>query len=73
MRRFRDTDGAAWDVVLGRESWGTFVALFVPVGDGDVRQTVLRGDSTEAAQQEIDTVDEAALRTLLRASTQKDG
>lgn len=73
MRRFRDADGVAWDVVLGRESWGTFVALFVPVGGGDVRQTVLRSESTEAAQQEIDTVDDAALHTLLRASTQKDG
>lgn len=73
MRRFRDPGGAAWDVVLGRESWGTLVALFVPVGGGDVRQTVLRSASPETAQHELDTVDEAALHALLRASTEKEG
>ncbi len=73
MRRFQDTQGTEWDVVLGRESFGALLALFVPVGEGAVRQAPLRSEGYDAAQHELDTMDEAALRQLLRASTEKEG
>lgn len=73
MRRFRDADGREWDVVLGRESWGALLALFVPVGGGTVMQAPLRSDGYDAAQQELDTMEEAALHELLRDATEKVG
>lgn len=72
MRRFRDRNGAAWDVVLGRESWGALYALFVPAGGRDgVRQTQLRTPSYEAAQRELDDSSEERLRELLERSEPK--
>ena len=50
MRVFVDRDGARWDVVLGRESWGALYALFVPAGGAPLRQTLLRADDSLAAQ-----------------------
>jgi hypothetical protein len=46
MRRFTDRDGIRWDVVLGRESWGSLLALFVPAADGAVRQAPLQASAT---------------------------
>lgn len=74
MRRFHDGDGHAWDVVLGRESWGTLLALFVPVSDDEraVRQAPLQSVGYDAAAQELDELDEPALQTLLDRSVIKD-
>lgn len=74
MKRFTDSRGAAWDVVHGRESWGAQLALFVPVGPPDrpVRQAPLGAVSVEAAMQELDSLDDAALERLLDRSTIKD-
>lgn len=74
MRRFVDPEGAAWDVVLGRESWGTLVALFVPSGAPSraVRQTMLDAPAYEEAQNELDTMTDEELRRLLARSTLKD-
>lgn len=74
MRRFIDPEGAAWDVVLGRESWGTVVALFVPSGSParPVRQSVLDAGGYEAAQQQIDGMNDEELRWLLARSTRKE-
>ena len=72
MRRFRDTSGRQWDVLLGRESWGANVALFVPVDDSAVRQTVLTAVAVEDAQQELDALDEAGLQALLDRSAEKE-
>ena len=73
MRRFVDDDGRTWDVVLGRESWGGLLALFVPADGGAARQAPLRSDGYDAATHELETLDEAALHRLLRASTEKEG
>ena len=73
MRRFRDADGRDWDVVLGRESWGGLLALFVPLGGGTAMQAPLRSEGYDAAQQELDTMGEDALRELLRGATEKEG
>lgn len=74
MREFRDAQGRAWDVVLGRESWGALLALFVPVGvdrSEAVRQTMLRSDSYEAANRELNAMDEAQLAALFDDSQPK--
>lgn len=73
MRRFHDAEGRAWDVVLGRESWGGLLALFVPVQGGTVMQAPLRSDGYDAAQHELETMEEAALHALLRVATEKEG
>jgi len=72
VRRFEGTDGRAWDVVVGRESWGTLVALFVPIGrEAPIRQTVLRADSQDVAMAEIHDVTPRELEALLERSTIK--
>jgi hypothetical protein len=76
MVRFTDRNGLEWDVVLGRESWGAIVALFVPRTRDDVavRQTPLNVASYEAAVQELDSLDPAALQALLdRSSIKQEG
>jgi hypothetical protein len=73
MRAFTDAGGRQWDVVVGRESWGAFVALFVPKSHNtDVRQTLMQAASQEAAYDELSGMDEAALRALLDRSKPKD-
>jgi hypothetical protein len=71
MRRFQDRRGVAWDVVLGRESWGASVALFVPPtnSDLDVRQAALQAATQDAALRELDALDDAALQALFDRST----
>jgi hypothetical protein len=76
MRRFRDRSGIEWDVVLGRESWGTSVALFVPPtsSDLDVRQVALHSAAADAAMRELDSLDAAALQALFdRSSNRREG
>jgi hypothetical protein len=74
MRRFRDRQGREWDVVLGRESWGSHCALFVPVAatDATVRQTPLAAVAYDAGVKELDALDDAGLQQLLDRSTIKD-
>jgi hypothetical protein len=74
VRRFIDSTGVEWDVVAGRESWGTLCALFVPVGrpGAAIRQTVLPGNGTETAQLALDEMNDSELHALLQRSTIKD-
>jgi len=74
MRRFRDRQGGEWDVVLGRESWGSHCALFVPVASTErsVRQAPLAAEAFSAGIQELDALDDAGLQQLLDRSTIKD-
>jgi hypothetical protein len=73
VRKFTDRDGGRWDVVLGRESWGALLALFVPAaGSGPVRQALLEASAYDAATQELDGLDDAALQALLDRSAIKD-
>ena len=72
MRRFTDAQGRAWDAVLGRESWGTVFAIFVPVKSGPaVRQTPLSAEAVERAAADLDDLDESALRSLFERSAPK--
>jgi hypothetical protein len=69
MRRFHDSRGRAWDVVAGRESWGGFVALFIPVqGDENLRQAPLLASGHEQANAELDAMDEREISELLARS-----
>jgi hypothetical protein len=69
MRRFLDADGREWEVVVGRESWGAFVALFIAVeGEAAVRQTPLAASGYEAANAELGELDDEDLRELLDRS-----
>lgn len=69
MRRFLDGSGRAWEVVTGRESWGTFVAIFLPVEeDQPVRQIPLRAVSHEGAALELEALGEADLVALLETA-----
>jgi hypothetical protein len=74
MRKFRDREGRGWDVVLGRESWGALLALFIPErSDVPARQAMLRASAYDAAMQELDELDDGALQELLERSVVKDG
>jgi hypothetical protein len=69
VRAFVDRDGARWDIVVGRESWGALFALFVPVGGaGPVRRTLLRAEDSLAAQRLLSDMTDAELQELLERS-----
>lgn len=72
MRRFIDPAGNHWDVVVGRESWGVNVALFVPLGGGCLRQSILTAASASHAGVALDEFDDSALRILFERSTEKE-
>jgi hypothetical protein len=66
IREFEDGSGRLWDVVAGRESWGTIVAIFVPADGSDTpRQAPLKAEGYEEGYAEIEALDERDLRLLL--------
>lgn len=74
MRTFEELSGRGWEVVVGRQSWGAVVAIFVPRdGSDDVRETPLSASSYEAGNDELDELDVQGLRRLLAASSPKTG
>lgn len=74
MRRYTDHAGRAWDVVLGRESFGALLALFVPVAGNSAapRQTMLGADSRRGAATELDDMEPAELDALFERSQPKE-
>ena len=67
-----DEEGVRWEIVVGRESWGAFYAIFVPHGvPREIRQTSLSGTSYEEAYHEIEALAEQGLRGLFARSTPK--
>lgn len=68
MRAFTDDAGARWEVVLGKESWGTLVLLFTPRAGGDARTSVLAAETMFAASAELDALTDDQLRERLRDS-----
>lgn len=73
MRRFRDGEEREWEVVVGRESWGGFWAIFVPRGhEGRIRQTMLGAESRDGASRELEALDVSGLRRLLEDSEPKE-
>jgi hypothetical protein len=73
VRTFVDPFGRAWEVVIGKASWGTYLALFVPVNRKEpVRQAPLGAVAHADAIAEIDAMDETRLQMLLDESQIKE-
>jgi len=68
MRSFVDDAGTAWQVTLGKESWGTLVLLFTPLTGGEARTSILAAETMFDASAELDALDDDALRERLRDS-----
>lgn len=68
MRTFTDPAGAEWDVLVGKESWGTHVLLFSRRDAAETRQLVLGADTMMAAELELGALDDDGLRERLAAS-----
>ena len=66
MREFTDESGRRWQVTLGKESWGTLVLVFSPVGAGDSRTSILTAETSFDANAELDALTEDELRARLR-------
>ncbi len=74
MHRIEDEAGETWDVVLGRESWGAFFALFIPrKGDVDrARKSLLEARDQGEALRALIAMDRDELLELLRNSVAKE-
>jgi len=72
LRIFKDGAGKNWDVVVGRESWGTVVAIFVvQEGPEPPRQTLMNVRSSEEGTRELREMSEEELGDLFEASAAK--
>ena len=72
MRVLRDPMGREWEVVVGRESWGTVVAIFVPRGWVEPpRQALMSVSSTEEGDRLLLGMKAEELQTLLVSSKPK--
>lgn len=73
MRRITDRQGHAWDVVVGRESFGALYALFVPArgNPGQPRQALLSAESQIDAEAELAGLSTGELGRLLERSEPK--
>lgn len=58
--------------MVGRASWGTFQALFVPVGGGTARQADLAAVSQGEAERELASRSADELARLLENSRPRD-
>ena len=74
MRRYTDSEGRVWDVVLGRESFGALLALFVPAAGNTEppRQTMLDADSRQGGATELGDMEPAELDELFQRSQPKE-
>ena len=68
MRAFVDRDGSRWDIVLGRESWGALVLLFVPAAPAPVRQAFFPADGYDIAVVALDELPDDRIQQLLDES-----
>ncbi|RLK47120.1 hypothetical protein DFR31_2439 [Alkalispirillum mobile] len=66
MKTFTDADGRAWDITVGRQSYGLALALFLPRDGGEVLQAALPVDNWVEAERYLAGLDEAGLVALLR-------
>ncbi|HEV2146222.1 MAG TPA: hypothetical protein VGR37_02265 [Longimicrobiaceae bacterium] len=73
MRSFTDAEGRTWDVVPGRESWGTVVLLFSPRQGSGARTAPLASETVRDADQELAEMTEEALRERLAESRPWEG
>jgi hypothetical protein len=72
VKVFRDSAEREWEVVVGRESWGTVVAIFVQRGGREPpRETILDVSSWDDGNRLLLGLDEDGLRALLDKSVPK--
>ena len=72
MRVFQDEAGREWEVIVGRESWGTVVALFLIRREpGAPRQTYLEVRSVDEGNRLLSGLNVEGLRSLLADSVPK--
>jgi hypothetical protein len=68
MRTFLDAHGARWQVMVGKESWGTLVLLFSPIGPGGARTSILHAETMYEASIELEALTDDELRARLTDS-----
>jgi hypothetical protein len=68
VRSFTDDAGNRWQVMIGKESWGTLVLLFSPESGSETRKSVLQSETMFDASAELDALTDEALRARLRDS-----
>lgn len=68
MRSITDAEGQAWDVEIGRESYGMQVLLFSPQRGGGVRKALMSASTRLEATDELAQASEAHLRGRLEDS-----
>jgi len=68
MRSFVDDAGQRWQVMLGKESWGTLVLLFSRMDGAEARTSVLSAETMLAANAELDAMSDDDLRVRLHES-----
>ena len=72
MRVFQGVDGREWQAVVGRESYGVIVAIFLPQrGEDPPRQVDLKAGSMEEALQRLRAMEEGELQALLEEAEAK--
>jgi hypothetical protein len=66
MRTILDANGLRWQVMIGKESWGTLVLLCSPVDGSDARTSILSSETMLAANAELDALSDRELLERLR-------
>lgn len=74
MRRYTDGQGREWDIVIGRESFGALLALFIPARGNAAgpREIVLPAASQPAAEAELEAMTENELHELFLRTKPKE-
>lgn len=72
MRAFYDQSGRRWDAVVGRESYGIQVLLFLPEGGGAIRKAIMASITRLEAHRELDALSDAELCERLAGSQSWD-
>ena len=68
MRSFADAQGDRWQVTIGKESWGTLVLVFSPMGHGAARTSIMQAETLFDANVELDALSDDDLRNRLADS-----
>jgi hypothetical protein len=72
VRVFQDPTGREWEVVVGRESWGTVVAIFIlRKGSEPPRQSLLEVSSADEGSRLLLGMTQGELQALLGGSVLK--
>lgn len=73
MRTVTDERGRAWDVAIGRGSYGTALLMFSLRTDNENRTSLLASETVRDAERELAALSEEALRQHLAESQPWEG